>query len=290
MEKLSNDRLTIAVDAKGAELQSIKDSEGREYLWQADPNYWPRHSPILFPIVCGLWKDTFRIDGHEYKMKRHGFARDMEFRLLRKADDRVTFVLESDRCTMALFPYHFHLSVTYRLEDNKIHVVWHVYNHGRKEMHFQIGGHPAFYVPGIKEGEPIKGVMRFDEQGVVDRVFGDVEGCIRPGREELKTEDGLWPFSEESFKNDAVIIDQCQLHSVTLLNPDGSDAVSVNFNAPAVGIWTPYGKHAPFVCIEPWYGLHDTVAYQGEFRDKHLMNHLQPGSSFMSEYVIKIGE
>ena len=49
-------------------------------------------------------------------------------------------------------------------------------------------------------------------------------------------------------------------------------------------------KNAPFICLEPWYGVHDHYEYKGQFRDKYLMNHLQPGASFMSEYVIKIGE
>lgn len=289
MVELKNEVLTIKVAEMGAELQSIVDEEGKEYLWQADPEYWPRHSPILFPIVCGLWEDTYRIDGHEYKMSRHGFAREKEFKLLRKTDNKVTFVLESDESTLAVYPYHFLLSVTYRLEGNCIHVVWHVFNQGREEMHFQIGGHPAFYVPEAEAGTPVKGVIRFDEEGTVDRVFGDVGGCIRPEREDLTTTQGLWPFTEETFKHDAVIIDRCQVHRVALLNPDGTDAVAVAFDAPAVGIWTPYGKHAPFVCIEPWYGVHDKVNYQGEFKDKYLMNHLQPGGSFMSEYKITIG-
>ena len=88
---------------------------------------------------------------------------------------------------------------------------------------------------------------------------------------------------------DRIYTAQDNLTLNVLLNPDGTDAVSVAFDAPAVGIWTPYGKHAPFVCIEPWYGVHDKVNYQGEFKDKYLMNHLQPGGSFMSEYKITIG-
>ena len=105
----------------------------------------------------------------------------------------------------------------------------------------------------------------------------------------LETEKGIWRFDEESFNMDAIIIDKCQVKEVSLLDKDGRDVVTVSFKSPAVGIWSPYGKNAPFVCIEPWYGIHDSVNYQGDFRKKYLMNHLQPGASFMSEYTIEVG-
>ena len=287
--QLKNEHLTLKVSTLGAELQSIKDNDGQEYLWQADPEIWGRHSPILFPIVCGLWEGKYRIDGYEYKMERHGFARDTEFSVIRQSETKVTMAIHDTPETHRVYPCHFNLSVTYRLSGRKIHVIWHVENIDNNEIHFQIGGHPAFYVPGVEPGQPLKGRMRFDDPGTVERVFGDVGGCIRPGRFPLDSRDGIWEFDEESFKNDAVIIDRCQLAEVALLDEDDEPVVTVHFKAPAVGLWSPYGKHAPFVCIEPWYGIHDKAYYQGDFKEKQYMNHLQPGASFMSEYTITIG-
>lgn len=289
METIHNDYLTIDVSSLGAELQSIRDAEDREYLWQADKEIWPRHSPILFPIVCGLWEGKYRNEGKEYALERHGFARDTEFKLLKKSDDKVTYVLESDDNTLKVYPYSFILSVTYRLVKNRIHVVWHVHNTDDKEMHFQIGGHPAFNIPGMEEGGSLKGAMIFDNEGRVERIYGNVGGCVRPERFDTGSQNGLWLFTEETFRDDAVIIDKCQLRQVCLIDKDMNPVVTVDFKAPAVGIWSPYGKKASFVCIEPWYGIHDWVGYEGEFKDKYLMNHLQPGASFMSEYVITIG-
>ena len=286
--QLKNEHLTLEVSTMGAELQSIKDTDGREYLWQADPAIWGRHSPILFPIVCGLWEGRYRIDGYEYRMERHGFARDTEFTIVRQSETRVTMAMHDTTETHRLYPCHFNLGVTYRLTGRKIHIIWHVENTDNNEIHFQIGGHPAFYVPGVKDGAPLKGKLRFDDTSIVERVFGDVNGCIRPGRFPLDTRDGIWEFDEESFKNDAVIIDRCQLNEVALLNESEEPVVTVQFKSPAVGIWSPYGKHAPFVCIEPWYGIHDKAYYQGDFKEKQYMNHLQPGASFMSEYTIEI--
>ena len=289
MEILKNEQLQLAVSPMGAELQSIKDSNGKEYLWQADERFWPRHSPILFPIVCGLWNKRYRIDGFEYTMERHGFARDMEFKLIGRTDNKVTFALESTTATRRLYPYDFMLSVSYRLDGNRIHVIWHVHNTDNNEIHFQIGGHPAFNLPDVGEGEPMHGCLKFDNEGHLERLIGNVGGCIVPGRFDLPTEKGFWTFDEASFREDAVILDRCQVKQVQLLDKARRPVVTVDMKTHAVGIWSPYGKNAPFVCIEPWFGVHDSVEYQGDFRKKYLMNHLQPGASFLSEYIITIG-
>ncbi len=289
MEQIKNNHLTLTFSTLGAELQSIMDADGKEYLWQADPAFWNRHSPLLFPIVCGLWEDTYRLQGKEYRLGRHGFARDTEFKVIAKGDSQVIFALHDSPETMNDYPFHFNLSVSYKLRDNKVHVVWHVENTDDKPIFFQIGGHPAFNVPGLLPGEPLKGRLKFDNAEPI-RLFGNIGGCIDKGRrEQVETEDGVWAFTQESFKDDAVIFDHSQIKHVELLNPNGEAEVTLDFKTPAVGIWSPYGKEAPFVCIEPWYGIHDWAEYDGDFRDKHLMNKLLPGASFMSEYVITIG-
>ena len=288
MEILKNEQLQIAISEHGAELQSIQDADGNEYLWQGNPKFWGRRSPILFPIVCGLWDDCYRLDGYEYKMQRHGFARDMDFQLIAKTDRKVTFALEDTPETHRCYPYHFMLSITYRLDGNKIHVIWHVHNTERNEIHFQIGGHPAFMIPGMKEGDEVKGTIRFDNTDKIERLIGNMNGCIIPGRFDVGSMDGIWHFNEDSFKEDCVIIDKSQVKQVSLLDENQKPVVTVDMKTPCVGIWAPYGKHAPFVCIEPWYGIHDKVEYRGDFRQKYLMNHLQPGASFLSEYTITI--
>ena len=111
MVELKNEVLTIRVAEKGAELQSVKDSKGREYMWQAGPE-WPRHSPVLFPIVCSVNNETYRVDGNEYHLPRHGFARDMDFTLISQTDDKATFALHESEETLKVYPYHFNLAIT----------------------------------------------------------------------------------------------------------------------------------------------------------------------------------
>lgn len=164
MEKIANDYLTIQVSDLGAELSSIKDENGREYLWQGDKRYWGRRSPILFPIVGAVWHDTFRVDGKKYHAKRHGFARDSKFKLIKRENNRLVYSLHDTAESYENYPFHFILGISYKLERNKIHVVWHVQNIDDKEIHFQIGGHPAFNIPDMKEGEPVKGYLKLSQK------------------------------------------------------------------------------------------------------------------------------
>mgnify|MGYP000401714749 CR=1 FL=1 len=152
MKTLKNTALTLNISLHGAELTSIRDSFGREFLWQADPAFWKRHSPVLFPIVGSLWDKHFRVNGREYEMGQHGFARDMDFRLVSEREDEMWFELKSSPETLAKYPYKFTLRIGYRLEANKIHVMWEVSGDDSQTMWFQIGAHPAFYLPRFVYG------------------------------------------------------------------------------------------------------------------------------------------
>lgn len=293
MVEIKNDKLTVKVASLGAELQSIQDSDGREYLWQAGEK-WPRRSPILFPIVCSVNDDTYTVDGREYHLPRHGFARDTEFKLVAQGEHKVTYALHETEETLKVYPYRFNLAVSYKLSGNKIHVVWHVENTDTREIHFQIGGHPAFLAPGCKENEELRGVIALSNKKTPLSNLLSLKSYIDGSHEmtEIPLDsvvDGLIRFDDDFFANDSVKIHNSQTCQACLLNPDGSPAVTVDYKCPIIAFWSPYQKKAPFVCIEPWYGIGDPRGWKGEFKDKFFMNHLLPGASFMSEYTITIG-
>ena len=285
MVELKNEQISIVVAELGAELQSIKDAEGREYLWQGDPNFWPRRSPILFPLVCSVENNTYRVEGKEYHLPRHGFARDMEFTLISQTDDKVTMALHESEETLKNYPFCFNLAITYRIEGNKLHVIWHVENTDTKELHFQIGGHPAFNMPGGKT----EGLIKLDNEELIDVLESYADGSHDMVEIPLEADMGILELNNEFWRNDSVKIHKCQTHRALLLDANGEPAVTVDYKTPVCAFWSPYDKHAPFVCIEPWYGIGDPRGYNGEFKDKPLMNHLLPGASFMSKYTITIG-
>ena len=284
MVELKNEVLTIRVAEKGAELQSVKDSKGREYMWQAGPE-WPRHSPVLFPIVCSVNNETYRVDGNEYHLPRHGFARDMEFTLISQTDDKATFARHESEETLKVYPYHFNLAITYRLEGNRIHVIWHVENTDCREIHFQIGAHPAFNVPGGKQ----EGMIKLDNEEPMETLRSYADGSHELTEVPLDADMGIMEISNNFFRNDSVKIHKSQTHRAMLMDTNGEPAVTVDYKTPVCAFWSPFGKNAPFVCIEPWYGLGDHRGFDGDFKDKPLMNHLLPGASFMSKYSITIG-
>ena len=154
--------LTVEISEHGAELQSIRKDDV-EYLWQGDPAYWGRRSPVLFPIVGSVWEKRYRVDGKEFELGQHGFARDMDFVLVSQASDQVRYRLESSAETLAKYPFPFVLEIAYRLHDNKLDVIWDVMNPASEDLYFQIGAHPAFNYPDYSLESKERGFLEFDK-------------------------------------------------------------------------------------------------------------------------------
>ena len=290
MHTLKNDILTVQVKEHGAELASIMKGS-TEYLWQADPAFWGRHSPVLFPIVGSVWEKRYRIDGVEYEMGQHGFARDMDFTLVDGNETEVRYRLESYAETLAKYPYPFVLEIAYRLEGNKLDVIWDVYNPSEKDIFFQIGAHPAFYYPDYDPQAPERGFLSFDRTEGLECIRIKEKGCVDAVTKyplEIPAE-GKLPLTRETFDEiDTIVLEDSQVGHVTLHRNDGSPWLSLSFDAPVVGIWSPPTKNAPFICLEPWYGRCDRAGYEGDYRDKDWMNRLAPGERFSSVYTIEI--
>lgn len=290
MDKLSNSILAVEVSEHGAELQSIRKA-GREYLWQGDARFWGRRSPVLFPIVGRVWEDRYRHEGKVFEMGQHGFARDMDFRRLPCGERNVeaSYLLESTPETLVRYPFPFRLQVGYRLEGNAVAVTWKVVNVGQADMYFQIGAHPAFWYPGFDASIPERGYFAFQGSRNLEYVVPVEKGCASLERHVLQLdEDGMMPIGIHTFDCDTYIFDRAQLRKVTLLDKERRPCVSLEFDTPLVGLWSPAKAHpdCPFVCIEPWYGRCDSVGYVGELKDREWMQALAPGEVFEGGYRI----
>lgn len=284
---LTSDLLTISIATHGAELCSIIDRSGREYLWQADPRYWKRHSPILFPIVGSVRDGHFTIDGRQYSMSQHGFARDSDFTPLGSTGDEAWYELTSSDTTLATYPYKFRLQVGYRLTGETVTVIWRVTNTDDRDIYFQIGAHPAFYYPDYgSDGE--RGYLWFDREDSFTylRIGDGACASLTPHSQPL---DGhLLRLDTHTFDIDTFIIEGSQLTSVALLDRERRPHLTMQFDSPLLGIWSPPRKDAPFVCIEPWYGRCDREGFEGEFRDRDHVNRLAAGQTFEASYKIII--
>lgn len=290
MHTLKNDVLTVEVSEHGAELHSIRKG-ATEYLWQADPKFWARHSPVLFPIVGSVWDKLYRVDGKVYELGQHGFARDMDFVKVEGNDTEVFYRLESNDDTLKKYPWPFRLEIGYKLKGNAIEVIWRVYNPGTEEMYFQIGAHPAFYYPDYDPETDERGYFSFDRSEGLECIRIMEKGCVDAVTKyplEIP-QDGLLPLRKDTFDViDTIMLQDSQIGRVTLHRNDGTPWLSLKFTAPVVGLWSPPTKNAPFICIEPWYGRCDRAGYTGDYRQKDWVNRLEPGKEFEGIYTIEI--
>ena len=297
---LENEVLRVEIDTLGAEIKSVKRKrDGLEYMWQADPKYWGRTSPVLFPFVGATKDKEYRYAGKTYPMGQHGFARDMEFTCesidgIREPGDstngeyRVWFVLESDESTYEKYPFAFRLHIGYELRINGIKVRWRIENIDNKSMYFSIGAHPAFLCPIHGETDKTGYGLRF--RGLKDVLHhhgNTAEGLAIMEDEVLRLDDGKVTFTPGFFDKCTYMVEGNQTHAVELLDCEGKAYVTVDFDAPLFAIWSPEGKDAPFVCIEPWYGRCDAVDFSGSIAERAYENALASGGEFKAEYEMR---
>lgn len=290
METIKNSILSIDIAEHGAELQSIK-KDGKEYLWQGDAKFWGRRSPVLFPTVGRVWNNVYRHEGTSYEMGQHGFARDMDFQLVSKEEDKIEYVLESTSETLAKYPFTFRLHIGYQLIENEVIVKWRVENLGKSELYFQIGAHPAFYFPNFDPTTSDRCFFAFDETKNLQYICPVEKGCVSPDIHTLQlNEEGLMPIDIHSFDCDTYIFENKQLKKITLLDKAKVPYLSLAFDTPLVAIWSPTKEHpdCPFICIEPWFGRCDAIGYEGEFKEKDWMQTLASGEEFETTYKIII--
>lgn len=304
MITLKNNELTISVKEHGAELCSIKAGE-REYLWQAYPEFWKRHSPVLFPIVGSVWNGEYRSHGNAYKLGQHGIVRDMDFTLLSADEEKVEFVLEYSSETLQKYPYPFLLKIGYRLKGKTVDVIWKIENPSDEDMYFQIGAHPAFHWPLLSNSAIESGVESMNEElkqctergyflfepkvEEIDCTVITQGGCVDTSVEKkLPVESGYLALNTDSFNQDALILENSQVNAVALCDQSKKPYLKLSFDAPLVGLWSPPGKNAPFVCIEPWYGRTDRVGYEGDYEDKDWIMKLEGRATFETMYRIEI--
>lgn len=289
MFTISNDHLSAMVSEMGAELQSLRDKQtGHEYLWQGDARWWSGRSPILFPIVGGLWNGCYRLEGHETKLQKHGFVRRQPWHCTLHEADRVRLEYDGSEADYALFPFRFTLAVTYTLEGRRLKAAFEVKNLDERDMHFQLGGHPALNLPGWNEEQEVDGYLLLEGKPESVRRAGE-QGCLEPENHPVPlTTDGLVPLSVATFAHEALIFDRRQIHAATLLDRDRHRVARVESTAPVWLFWSPQGVHTPFVCCEPWYGLCDPIGYDGSFADRAYTQCVQSGRTWEGGFTIEV--
>lgn len=273
--------LTAQINPKGAELFSLKNADGHEYIWEGNPDFWGKHSPVLFPIVGTLKNNTYHFKGKQYYLPRHGLARDHVFEVVSQSDDQIVFALQSSPETLAVYPFDFELRLMYTLDDNRLEIKYQVFNKNDFEMPFSIGAHPAFALPGNFSDYEIEMDTNNSLQYYLleNDLISEKTGTIEPANNQF-------PLEYKLFENDALVFKSIPSKSLSILK-NGQKVVKVSFHDfPDLGIWTKPG--APFLCIEPWLGYADTTDSNGDITHKQGIVILEPNKNFEAAFHIEI--
>ncbi len=286
---IENEKLKLTVADHGAEIRSlVRKADGVELMWQADSAYWGRTSPVLFPLVGNYYEKKSVYEGRTYEMGQHGFARDMDFDLVEDEADCLVFQLKDNDSTHEKYPFGFILTIGYKLQEEKVIVSWKVENINNTIMYFSIGAHPAFNC------DLDTYTLRFSKDGktcnkiVANVIAADGSGCLSDEKDEHILNAGVLRMSDELFSKDALIIEDCQADQVTLIDKDGKDFITCTCPSRIFGVWSPVGKHAPFVCIEPWYGRCDRVGFNHKLEEREYGNVLKSGEIFETSYELRV--
>ena len=289
MHKLENSFLKIKAREYGAELTSVFDKQHNiEHLWQADPKFWEWHAPVLFPVVGRCLNDEIIIEGRNYEMQKHGFARKSEFKLLDLNENLMVFSLKSSAELLKVYPYNFEFLVGYRLNANALIVSYEVINRDNKDIYFQLGGHPALAAPFMPDEDYHDYYLDFEEIEDASRYYINDSGYFDGRKDVSLSNSNTIALKNGLFRDDALIFKNLKSRKVSIKSKNHNHFLSVNFKGfNYLGIWAKVG--APYVCIEPWLGCADTANKPVEFKNKEGVVMLAPATSFSVSFTIEMG-
>ena len=284
---LQNQQLTVQIEALGAQLCSVKNAAGQEYIWKADPAVWGRHAPLLFPVIGRLRDGQYTHKGITYTIPSHGFARDSLFTVTEQTDIRAVFRLTHSEATLAVYPFPFTLTVTYTLEDNRLVKSCTVENTGGEELLYELGGHDGFTAP-LEEGEVmddyailLPGLEAITPYGMDEACMITPKGAIHP------LDNGRVPLKPAVYGLDTIILGDLPQRRAILADKAGKARVTLDFpDFPYLGLWTqgkPFDTN--YVCIEPWTTLPDATFVGRALADKQGVRTLAPGGAETLTYT-----
>ena len=287
---LHHNDMTATVQSLGAELISFRKSD-KEYIWTGDSAYWNGHNPILFPVIGFLKDGKTCFDQQEYEIPKHGYARRIEFTLVASTEDSLTLEMTDTAETRDGFPFQFTLRVTHTLNDDGYTTAYEVRNTGSVTMPFMLGAHTGFLLP-FSEGcrfEDHTLIFQYPEQNVTRYIAVNGKIIEDPQGEPnyLKGSD-RFPLGYDLFDDDALMLAGLASRKVSLVDSNGQ-GVSMEFEGfDALGIWTPPGKEAPFLCIEPWNGINAFINEDSEFSQKPFIKTVAAGDTYQVSHRVRI--
>lgn len=289
---IENKYLKVCAKEEGAELVSIIDlATQTEMLWQGDKEYWEGQSPILFPTIGNCAAQTIHVDGKAYQMPKHGLVRLLKFHMAEKGDDFIKFEVSDTPYTLEHYPYHFRLTVCYKLEGKALIVRFQVNNEDNEgSLPFQLGAHPAFNLPEFAPSDDTHGYLSFNFSDKIVSNGLKPGGYLWPeGSFDVRLDDsGMLELNNHTFDCDTLLDTREIATTCSLYNKNRKKLLTVEFDSPVLALWAPRGDNAPFVCIEPWWGCCDQAEYDDEFSKRPWTVIVAPRQEHVISYKISM--
>jgi galactose mutarotase-like enzyme len=278
--------LTAEIDARGAQLFTLRDRAARDLLWDGDPAVWSGRAPLLFPIVGVLVNGSYRCGSKTYRLPRHGFARDRTFSIEEVTSSSAVLRLSADEASFLVYPFRFELAVRFELAGPTLSVTTSIYNNGESDMPASFGYHPGFRWP-LPFGQPrASHFIEFDVEETASIRRIDSAGLLMPERQPTPVLRRRLTLADALFRDDVLIFDEIKSRSVVYGSDEGP-RIRVSFpDAPYLGIWTKPGAH--FICIEPWHGVTDRQGFSRDFTEKEGVFLLPAGNSRATTMTITL--
>lgn len=263
MFELKTHNSKAVISSEGAELKSLVIG-GREIMWCADPAFWGKTSPVLFPAIGNVKNNKTVIGGKEVSLSKHGFARDNTFVTVRQSGNSLILAYNYTPIKKS-YPYSVQLALQYNLFDDRIEIGYSVYNPGYDRIPFCIGAHPAIACNNLDNC-----TLVFEKREKASTPVMDLETRLFRSKDRIQRLDGTTklPLSYEMFDNDVVYFDNIKSRAVKLTEGKKTLASIAFEGFETLGLWTPAGKRAGFICIEPWCGSDDYDDDSGVFEEK----------------------
>lgn len=261
--ELTTKNAKALIASEGAELKSLVIG-GREIMWCGDPAFWGKTSPVLFPAIGNVKNNKTIIDGKEISLTKHGFARDNTFTTVRKNSN--SLILQYKYAPVKNgYPYSVELCLQYNLFDDRIEICYSVFNPGFHSIPFCIGAHPAIACDDLDNC-----TLVFEKREKASTPVMDLDTRLFRSKERIQRLDGSskLPLSYDMFDNDVVYFDNIKSRAVKLVQGKKTLACIAFEGFETLGLWTPAGKRAGFICIEPWCGSDDYDDDSGIFKEK----------------------
>ncbi len=270
---IENEILKVSINFKGALLTSIIDKRNKEeLLYQVEKDSWPFQDVQIFPVIGAT---NYKVNNFKLSSPtRHGFIRNMDFKISSLKDDFVELKIKSNEETKKLYPYDFEFKISYKLDFDKLIVSTKIINLSSEELLCMYGSHTAIKANEEATLELGKG---FTQYKLVDGLISLNETNILDSKIKL---------TKDYFKKEDTVVIKNIFNDLKLKNGFNHEII-YSFDATLFALWSR-NDNGEFVCLEPWWGISNISNEEIKLSDTKYINKVKKEKEFTYSLTFKL--